>query len=294
MWTKRGTVFTAAQGEYDTVYWPWILDRQQYPALSASFAGRYVTWYSTDHGAGGIAVAVADDPAGPWTNHGQVFNDLGPGFSTETPSVWWDGSKFRMFYQQAGAAPPALQSTLQATSPDGLTWTKLGQDAGIIVAPGAWPGDGHTGYAIPLHGPGLREMHAYHLLGGGNYPHFGMSVSENSGATWRTDPRPLLYGMDQLAPVCPGYRIEWNSGHPFDVDGQRWWVGLASSFGSGGGAVARHLIQAPLSDDGRRLVGVPAKVFPADAASNLRSLFVLDGRWLYYQIDDTIYLAERA
>jgi hypothetical protein len=121
-----------------------------------------------------------------------------------------------------------------------------------------------------------------------------MSVSENSGATWRTDPRPLLYGMDQLAPVCPGYRIEWNSGHPVDVDGQGWWVGLASSFGSGGGAVARHLIQAPLSDDGRRLVGVPQKLFPANPASNLRSLFVLDGRWLYYQIDDTIYLAERA
>jgi hypothetical protein len=294
-WNKVGQVFTAAQGEFSSLYWPWVLDRGQYPALSSSFVGRYVMYYSTDHGAGGVAVATADNPAGPWTNHGQVFNDAGPGFSTETPSVWWDpqSSLFRMFYQQAGVG--ASQSTLQATSAEGLSWSKLPQANGILGQPGPFPGDGHTGYAIPSAGPGLREMVAYHLMGGGDRPCFGMSVSKDHGATWRTDPRPLMYGWDQVQPVAPGMRIEWNSGHVREHDGRRWWVGLISNFSSGGGAVSRHIVQAPLSDDGRRLLGVPEKVFPTDPASNLRAVFLLQqptSRWLYYQVGNTISVAE--
>ena len=34
------------------------------------------------------------------------------------------------------------------------------------------------------------------------------------------------------------------------------------------------------------------KALPTDAVSNLRALFVLGGRWLYYQVSNTIYLAE--
>lgn len=295
-WTPLGPAFNAAAGAYSSLYWPWILDRQTYPALSGAFDGRWVMYYSTDHnpGAGGIAAAVADDPAGPWTNHGQVFVDTGPGFSTETPSVWWDpdASLFRMFYQQAAVG--ASQATLQATSPDGLVWTKLPQANGILVQPGPFPGDGHTGYAIPFHGSGPREMGAYHLMGGGNQPHFGMAFSRDNGATWRADPRPLMYGYDQIAAVSPGMRIEWNSGHLFEYVEQRWWIGLISNFASGGGAVSRHIVQASLSDDGRRLLGTPEKVFPADPATNLRAIFLLDARWLYYQISDVIYVAEVA
>lgn len=291
-WAKLGVIFTAAASQYPSVYWPWILDAYRYPALG--FEARYVMYYSTDHsgGAGGIAVAVADDPTGPWTNWGQVFVDTGPGFSTETPSVWWDPDTdlFRMFYQQAAVG--ASQATLQATSSDGLTWTKLPQVNGIFVAPGLFPGDGHTGYAIPAPGPGLREMVAYHLMGGGDRPHFGMSISKDHGASWRTDPRPLMYGWDQVTAVEPGMRIEWNSGHIFDWLGQRWWIGLVSNFSSGGGEVSRHIVQAPLSDNGRRLLGIPEKVFPADLASNLRAVFLLDARWLYYQVGDTIHVAE--
>jgi len=294
-WAKVGQVFTATDGEYPSIYWPWVLDRAVRPALSGSFAGRYAMYYSTDHGAGGIAAAVADAPDGPWVNHGQVFVDTGPGFSTETPSVWWDphASLFRMFYQQAGVG--ASQATLQATSPDGLAWTKLPQANGILVQPGPFPGDGHTGYAIPMPGPGSREMVAYHLMGGGDQPCFGMSVSRDWGATWRTDPRPLMYGWDQIGPVAAGMRVEWNSGHVFDWLGQRWWIGLISNFSSGGGTVSRHVVQAPLSDDGRRLLGTPEKVFPADPASNLRAVFLLEqptSRWLYYQVGNTISVAE--
>lgn len=299
-WAKLGTTFTAADGQYPSIYWPWILDRQVYPALSGSFDGRYVMYYSTDHdmigsgpGPGGVAVAVADDPAGPWVNHGQVFVDAAPGMQTETPAVWWDGVKFRLFYQQADV-PAGRQSTLQATSPDGLTWTKLGTNAGILGSPGPFPGDGHTGYCIPFHGPNPREMFAYHLMGGGNQPHFGMSFSRDVGATWRTDPRPLMYGWDQVAavPGGNGMKIEWNSGHVLDWDGQQWWIGLIANFASGPNSVSRHIVQAPLSDDGRRLLGTPERVFPADPASNLRAVFLLDGHWLYYQVDDTIHVAE--
>lgn len=294
-WTKAGPVFAAADGIYPSLYWPWVLDREAHPALSGSFAGRYVMYYSTDHAAGGIAVATAHSPTGPWSSHGQVFNDPGPGFSTETPSVWWDpyAGVFRMFYQQAGVG--ASQATLQATSPDGLSWSELPQANGILITPGPWPGDGHTGYAIPMPGPGLREMVAYHLAGGGDRPHFGMSISRDGGATWQTDPRPLMYGMDQLTTVAPGMRIEWNSGHVFDHAEQRWWVGLVSNFSSGGGGVSRHAVQAPLSDNGRRLLGVPEKVFPADPASNMRAVFLLEQpgvRWLYYQVGNTISVAQ--
>lgn len=288
MWMKLGPVFTAAQGEYGSVYWPWVLDAQQYPALA--FSDRFVMYYSTDHdmGAGGIAAATAPNPAGPWLNWGQVYVDAGPGFSTETPSVWWDGVKFRLWYQQAGVNN---QSTLAATSPDGITWTKVGLAGGITVQPGPFPGDGHCGYARPFRTGVPGEMYAYHLMGGTNVPHFGMSISADSGTTWRTDPRPLMYGWDQVAAAgMPGHRIEWNSG---DVLPDGRWIGLVSNFSSGGGAVARHIVEARISDDGRRLVGAIRKLFPADPPANIRALFVL-GSHLYYQVDDTIYLAQEA
>jgi hypothetical protein len=290
-WSKVAKVFDATAGQYASFYSPCILDSALVP-LSPSFGARYVMYYSTDHdpGAGGVAVAIAPTPVGPWTNYGEVYVDPEPGFSTETPWVWWDGSIFRMFYQQAGIG--ASQATLQATSINGLNWTELPPEHGISVTPGQWPGDGHTGYARVFPGAGLGQWVAYHLAGGGDGPHFGRSESEDGGSTWRTDPRPLLYAYDQVAAVAPGWRQEWNSGNLWTWQGVRWWTGLLSEFGSGGGAVMRKLAQAPITADGRHIAGTPRLVFPLDPAANLRSLFILADRWLYYQIDDELFLAE--
>jgi hypothetical protein len=298
-WTKVGAAFSRAGSSLPSIYWPWVVDTA---GLPITLADRYAMYYSTDHDAtaGGVALATAPDPTGPWTDRGRVFVDAGPGHQTETPAVWWDPAVgvLRMLYQQAGAVGGVAQSTLQATSSDGIHWSKLPTTAGIIVQPGTFPGDGHTGYAIPLPRPDApRCMTAWHLMGGGNRPHFGMSHSFDYGATWKTDPRPLMYGMDQVNPVAPGYRIEWNSGHQYQWQGRTWWVGLLSSFGSGAGAVPRVLAQAPLAPDGRHLLGVPELVFPGDAPANHRALFCLsEGStlWLWYQIDQVFYLARGA
>src|SRR5690606_1323207 len=90
---------------------------------------RYYLWYSTNHdaGPGGVYLATAPALEGPWTDRGLVFVDTVEGNQTETPSVLWNEATgtFHMYYHQNGLGN--TQSTALATSPDGVTWTRVGK-----------------------------------------------------------------------------------------------------------------------------------------------------------------------
>jgi hypothetical protein len=289
-------IFTSAESSVPVMYWPWAI---KMAGLVTSPIDTYYMWYSTDHGAGGIYLATAPDPRGPWTDHGLVFQDPGennsPAVQAECPSVMFNEvtGLWHCYYKTAD--PPGRLRL--ATSPDGVTgWTFHGP---IITAPQPqFPGDGFCGYPRPARIGNLWVMH--HLMGGENYPHFGISWSHD-GLTWQTDPRPLVYQQNLtqniLSPDGSPRRVEWNSGQVLRWQGQLMWIGQLANFTSGSEAVDRVIACAPIADDLRTLLGPPTVLLTADPADypwesgNMRSLFVIhddpDGQgdrlWLYYQ-----------
>lgn len=275
-----------------SAYWPWLVN---VTGLIPSPLDTFYRYRSTDHGGGGIWLDTGPTPAGPWVGRGQVYIDTSSGTQTETPSVIWnsDEALFFMYYQQATVAGAAgQQSTCLATSPDGITWTRVGIAIDVYTA-NAFPGDGHTGYFRPFKIGG--QWFGYHLMGGGNWPHFGISTSHD-GRTWFTDNRPLGYGSDQIP---GGRRIEWNSGDVVMWNGRPWWIGLLSNFTSGSTPKDARIASAPLTGDLRHLMGTPKiQLYPtvgANESGNYRALqCYVDSAgvlWVTYQCDGNFNIA---
>lgn len=273
-------MLTAADVALRSVYWPWLVEVD----------GGYRLYYSTDHdpGPGGIGVLTGPGPLGPWTDRGRVYVDTAGGWQTETPSVVYDpvAGLWRMFYQQAYRD---RQATLLATSPDGLSWTRVGSV--LNLPPGEFPGWPHTGYACVARVGDL--WYAHHLMSSGDYPRFGLSWSLN-GATWHIDPRPLGYEAHLLTGMTPARRVEWNTTSIVVWQGQEWWVGMLSNFTSGATPKNALIGAAPVTPELRHLIGGPRVVWAAGASwetPNLRAVHavVVGGRLLvYYQCADRI------
>lgn len=291
-WTDLGILFGAADTMLPSVYWPWLVDTATVPGV---YPRRYRLYYSTDHdqGIGGIAYAEADTPHGPWTHHPAVYVDTTLGDSTETPAVVYvpDTGLWHLYYQQAGVE--LGQRTMLATSVDGVSaWTRRGVALSIPPVSGQpdlrWPGEQiHTGYAIPHRLPGGRWL-MFHLLAGGDHPHFGVSWS-GDGVRWQIDPRPLGYGTHQ---VGAGRRIEWNTSYLLDRDGVLWWVGTVCDFVSATEPRVAQIAQGPIGPDFRTLLAPPRPVL---LSGNIRAINVSTDAegvtWLLYQLGDQIGLA---
>lgn len=282
-WTEVGSLFDASVSPLGSIYWPWLVDTT---ALPGTYAHRWRLYYSTNHAStGGISLAEADDVAGPWTQRGVIYTDTVEGRQTETPSVMYvpETGLWHLYYQQSGVG--LTQSTMLATSGDGIAWTRVGT---VITAPisGPWPGDGHCGYMVPHRLPGGRWV-AYHLRGGAGFPHFAMSWSRD-GLTWQTDPRPLGY----TAHLVPdNMRTEWNTSYLVRRGETLWWVGLVSDFTSGTTLHTSRIAQAPIAHDLRTLLAPPLPILPIDLYQTLHVATDADGvTWLIYQLDDEFRL----
>lgn len=273
-----------------TIYWQWVIEAGKY--IVGALDDFYM-YYSTDHGAGGVWLATAPTPLGPWSGRGRVFaGGVGTpvGTSWETPSVVWvpEESLFFMFYQ-ASAVGNSSQSTLLATSPDGINWTKVG-----VVLDWLTPtvgGNGHTGYFNPFRIG--RQWYAYHLWGGAIRAE-GMLSTSSDGRTWTTT-LPLRGGVDQ---VGIGRLIAWNHCHVINWRGQLLLVGFTTNQNSGGIAVKdARLFTAPLAANMRAIIGVPRiQLFPfsSQESANIRSVqaFVWQSRlYLTYLTNGGIFAA---
>lgn len=220
--------------------------------------GKYYAYYSTDHdtGNGGIAMAYANHLLGPWTNYGQVFVDAIRTTSvgnaqTETPAVIPDpDGSLRMYYQIIAATvngvnAQGIQSTLSATSADGITWAF--DDDFIIDVPkyGRSDGNGHMGYFQPFMMDG-RWM-AYSLRGSGDYPGNVIHYCNGPLDDWTTDPRRLGYHI----PKCDmGDGVDRSmGGFPVRKNGAPYLIGLLNNFVSGGADADRYIAIARISED---------------------------------------------
>jgi hypothetical protein len=276
-----------------SIYWPWIIDARA--QFGSSALDEFYMYYSTDHdtGTGGIYLATGPTELGPWSTRGRVYVDTTSGTQSETPTVFPDPTgavALIMMYQQGGVSGAVgQQTTMYATSNDGVTWTRGGIALDI---PTGWPSDGHTGYArVAQVG---NALYCHSLAGGGDYGKFAL-WSSTDGRKWWLQPDHLNYGIDQTG---DGRLISWNAGNVIDWYGAPWWVGFTSDFTSGTTPKDARLCVAPIAPSLRHLLAPPKYVlYPAvgTETTNYRAMFSFVSRKgvliMYYQSGSSFFVA---
>jgi len=230
----------------DVLYWPSIVPVHGLAEVTDPL-GEYYVYYSASHADSTVRLAYADDPLGPYTDYGPVFEDPEAGPQTETPEVVWnpDAGRLQMYYHGFIATN---QTTALAVSGDGLAWEKRGP---VIETPSHTAGNDHTGY-LRVHRVGNYWL-GYHLMGGGGSSGFGVSYSTD-GTDWTTDPRRLSNATDIVDD--PGLRISWHHTRLLQRDGRYWWIGSVAARDPWGPREDGYVSWAPLADE-RTLVGSP-------------------------------------
>lgn len=263
--------------------------------------GRYYAYIATDHdtagtpepfnGKGGVVLAYADEPTGPWTVHRDgsgnliVWQDTVAGNQTETPTPLYvpddpDGKPIYIYYQNQGVG--LNQSTLLAKSATGRPedFTRVGivvQGRGTISP--VWPGDGQSTYLEPQRING--RIIAVHLMGGGDFAQYGRSYSED-GRSFVTDPRRYghfshLVGGDNARRVSIRSLFQWR--------GKTWAVVTIGNHSSGFVTAPRQVGFVQLSTDLRRIVGRVHTL--ADAAIGAGQVLEHDGKlYMFYRTGD--------
>lgn len=229
----------------DVLYWPSVVPMWRVAQVSNPL-GRYYLYYSASHADSSIRLAYADEPLGPYTDYGPVFEDPDAGPQTETPEVVWnpDTEQFHLYYH---GFLGKNQSTALAFSQDGLDWEKHGVVVDTIPHTG---GNDHTGY-LRVHRFGDYWL-GLHQMGGGGSTGFGVSYSTD-GVTWRTDPR-RLNSVDQTRSST--YRIKWTNSRLVQWNGQLYWIGVVGPRDPWGPVEDGFIGWAPLADE-RSLRGPP-------------------------------------
>ena len=174
------------------------------------FPYKYALYFSTDHdaGKGGIWLYVANgDPtdADSWKSYDQtvadgdfdylqnkpvanpIFFDSVQGRQTETPHANVIDGTVYMTYHNVGAGHN--QSTLLATSPDGVNFTRIhGKNDSVILDydPRKEVGNGHTGYLRwrPNPFPDLDYKYVGYSLHGGGDDFYGAMWASNDAIHW--------------------------------------------------------------------------------------------------------------
>ena len=269
--------------------------------IVASPLGRFYAYIATDHdspgtpepfnGKGGVVLAYADDPTGPWTVHRNgagapiVWQDTVVGNQTETPTPLYvpddpDGLPIYIYYQNQGA--DLNQSTLLARSATGRP--EDFQRYGIVVqgrgtTSPIWPGDGQSTYMQPIRVNG--QIVSVHLMGGGDWAQYGRSYSVD-GRHFVTDPRRYghfshLVGADNARRVSIRDLFMWR--------GSPWAVVTIGNHASGFVTAPRQVGLARLSPDLRRIVGTVHTL--DDPTIGAGAVLEHDGRlYLYYRSGD--------
>lgn len=190
-----------------------------------NFPYEYALYFSTDHdsGKGGIWLYVCNGvptEAANWKSYGQavtdgdfdylaekptdnpIFVDVTQGRQTETPHANVIDHVVFMTYHNAGAGHS--QSTLLATSKDGVNFARLnGDDDSVILDydPSKEIGDGHTGYFRwrPNPFPGLDYRYVGYSLHGGGDDFYGAMWASNDAVKWT---------KIQIFDALEGYAVE--------------------------------------------------------------------------------------
>lgn len=243
-----------------SMYWPMLVDLRP--------IGRHETMliYSTDHsgGPGGLYGAVATGPLETFTDAGLLYRDTVTGAETETPSVIWDeaSGEYLVFYHQNGGFVDLGQATLLATTPDFVTFTRVG----VVLNDDASGTGNHTGYMRPFRING--DWYAYSLWVASTPPTMALWSSPD-GRSWTKQASINPYTDPTLAAI-PGYSsnwyIGWYHGDVINWRGELWWIGLIGPEWSGVTTPPMDVYAARLNPNLRSFAHTPIKVTPPGQA----------------------------
>jgi hypothetical protein len=249
----------------------------------------YALYFSTDHdrGKGGIWLYVCSGSptnAANWKSYDQavadgdfdylktkpqanpIFIDTTQGTQTETPHANVIDHTVFMTYHNAGSGHS--QSTLLATSQDGVNFTRINSDKDSVILdydPYKDAGDGHTGYfqwrPNPFSSVSYRYV-GYSLHGGGDNFYEAMWVSNDA----------IHWDKVQVFDAIEGHAVEGNRivrRHGIDINsitplGNGEYVAIASIGNRASGARARvlELYEIFLAADGKTLTRESRKILP--------------------------------
>jgi hypothetical protein len=244
------------------------------------FPYEYALYFSTDHasGKGGIWLYVCNGlptEAGNWLSYDQavaagefdylsdkpaanpIFVDTVQGRQTETPHANIIDRTVYMTYHNVAAGHN--QSTLLATSKDGVNFARINRDKDSVILdydPKQEVGDGHTGYfrwrPNPFSGVDCKYV-GYALHGGGDDFH---------GSMWGSDDA-IHWEKLQVFDSIEGYAVEGNRivrrrtidpGSIVDLgDGEYVAISSLGHRSSGGRARVLEFYEIYLADDGKTL-----------------------------------------
>lgn len=286
-------LITASDIGQSSIFWPSIIRAADY--LSAPI-DTYYMYVSTDHGtAGGIFLLTAPSVEGPWTPHGEVYVDT-IGQQTETPDVQFVDGAFDMLYQQQFVpGRVANQVTLRATSPDGVTWTRIGI-AIDLPAGTALLGEYHTGYQR-RNRIGNRWM-SQGLAGGSIQSKLSPWFS-NDGKLWKWSGE-LNYGSPELAESTMR-RIDLNGF--FVWRGRTWGYGRDTNSPASGGVILEEgfPVVGPVTNDWFSFAATPSAALSGSAGAwenttDRGSYVYVDGTsaYMFYQKGNSIGIAKAA
>lgn len=267
-----------------SVGWPWLIEVESIFGGAGPYGESYRCYYSSDHQTTSSAIGLLTAPAitGPWTDHGQVFQDATGGNQCENPAVIYDeiNQQFNLYYHMVNATG-AVSSEVEKLATMSLATAQAGADSwtissvngtGIVLdlpESGFWPGNGGWGYMRPFRIGNF--WFAHYRVGGGSDVMFGIARSRD-GVTWFQDGRPLFFAADMMKDPLGRFNPsshypDWGGGNVLLWHGRWWWLGVllpnAVQYQSPHPA---WMVMAPLSDDFRRLTGVPTILFSSSQA----------------------------
>ena len=252
------------------------------------FPHDYALYFSTDHdrGKGGIWLYVCSGSptvAANWKSYDRavadgdfdhleqkpdrnpIFVDTTQGWQTETPHANVVNRTVYMTYHNCGAGHS--QSTLLATSPDGVNFTRINGKADSVILdydPKKDVGNGHTGYFRWRANPfcGLRHKYVgYSLHGGGDDFHSALWASSDAVEWGKLAVFDALegYAVAEKDRIVRRHGIDPNSITSLG-DGEYAAICAAGNRSSGGRARVLELYEVYLAGDGKTLTRRSRKI----------------------------------
>jgi hypothetical protein len=284
--TKRGMLISRPAGmSKPGPYYTTLVKMEEV----SHFPFDYALYFSTDHdrGKGGIWLYVCNGnptDAAHWKSYDQVvaegafdhlkvkpaanpiFIDTTQGRQTETPHANVIDQTVFMTYHNAGAGHS--QSTLLATSQDGVNFTRINGDKDSVILdyePEKEAGNGHTGYFRWRPNPfsGLDAQYVGYSLHGGGDNFYGAMWTSNDAIKW--DKVQVFDAIEGHAVgdnrIVRRRAMDMNSITPL---GNGEYVAICSmgNRSSGGRVRVLELYEIFLADDGKSLTRESRRILP--------------------------------
>ncbi len=192
--------------------------------------GKYYMYYAPHDNPGGVCVAFADRPEGPWreyTNNPVISRDWAPYYQVSHvsgPDVIWQEGEGQLFLYFHGENPV----TRLATSDDGIHFKYEGE----VVNTGMFKDVSEASYGrvCERRRPGQEPDYVMLLMGNNQGIRRIYLATSKDGRKWQARPEPFLSpppGNDQVAGAI---HIEWQGRHYLLFHANNSQKGFSSGF----------------------------------------------------------------